>query len=195
MWICYFKSCWKFFLIGGLLKLLGDLTGLCGPLSISFIVQYISNKSNSSDSNAFDNETIIEQEDKKFFIPDWQDYLQNGWIICVLVFLSSLAQGTLSQGSSHLINMEGIKLKNALQGLIYRKTLQLNSSCFTNRNHSNEDSDNSESFEKNDKDTNRTQISTDAGAITNLMSEDTFSVMSFFLIAHYVWAIPLKVSK
>lgn len=91
--------------------------------------------------------------------------------------------------------MEGIKLKNALQGLIYRKTLQLNSSCFSNRNHSNEDSDTSESFEKNDKDTNRTQISTDAGAITNLMSEDTFSVMSFFLIAHYVWAIPLKVSK
>lgn len=35
---------------------------------------------------------------------------------------------------------------------------------------------------------------TDAGTITNLMSDDAFNVMSFVKIAHYVWAIPLKVN-
>lgn len=34
---------------------------------------------------------------------------------------------------------------------------------------------------------------TDAGTITNLMSDDAFNVMAFVKIAHYVWAIPLKV--
>lgn len=36
---------------------------------------------------------------------------------------------------------------------------------------------------------------TDAGTITNLMSDDAFNVMSFVKIAHYVWAIPLKVKS
>lgn len=36
---------------------------------------------------------------------------------------------------------------------------------------------------------------TDAGSITNLMSDDAFNVMSFVKIAHYVWAIPLKVKN
>lgn len=35
----------------------------------------------------------------------------------------------------------------------------------------------------------------DAGTITNFMTEDAFNVMQFFWIAHYVWAIPLKVNK
>lgn len=32
-----------------------------------------------------------------------------------------------------------------------------------------------------------------AGNTTNLISEDTYNVMSCYWIGHYVWAIPLKV--
>lgn len=34
----------------------------------------------------------------------------------------------------------------------------------------------------------------DFGRITNLMAEDTYNIMSFVWICHYVWAIPVKVS-
>ena len=47
-----------------------------------------------------------------------------------VVLVSFLLQGTLSQASRNLINGEGIKIKNALQALIYRKTLSLSASCF-----------------------------------------------------------------
>lgn len=33
-----------------------------------------------------------------------------------------------------------------------------------------------------------------SGTLTNLMSEDTFNIMSCYWIGHYVWAIPLKVT-
>lgn len=34
----------------------------------------------------------------------------------------------------------------------------------------------------------------DFGRITNLMAEDSYNIMSFVWICHYVWAIPVKVS-
>lgn len=33
----------------------------------------------------------------------------------------------------------------------------------------------------------------EGGSIINLVSEDSYNVMSFIWIGHYVWAIPLKV--
>ncbi|XP_062706758.1 ATP-binding cassette sub-family C member Sur isoform X3 [Aedes albopictus] len=60
----------------------------------------------------------------------WSELLANGWFVAVVVLVASLAQGTFSQASTHIMDMEGIKLKNALQGLVYRKTLLLSTSCF-----------------------------------------------------------------
>jgi ABC-type multidrug transport system fused ATPase/permease subunit len=262
------------FAIGGLLKFFGDLTGLVGPLSISFIVEYIERKTNKTNltnenitvSNFInigtpatpDNDNIIYDtssdyfdENSKIYFPNWMDFITNGWIICVLVLIASLAQGTFSQASTHLVNLEGIRLKNALQGLVYRKTLALNLNNNSNngsnstkgnlhRRSSKNSNGNKNSNNKNDQKHNvivngkqqiegngeKTSLSPlskqqkqqsnvqqskyfhedvddgnndemqmqDAGTITNLMSEDTFNVMSFFWIAHYVWAIPLKVS-
>jgi hypothetical protein len=33
----------------------------------------------------------------------------------------------------------------------------------------------------------------DNGSIVNIMSEDTNNIMMFFSMAHFIWAIPLKV--
>lgn len=35
----------------------------------------------------------------------------------------------------------------------------------------------------------------DNGSIVNIMSEDTNNIMMFFWMAHFIWAIPLKVGK
>lgn len=198
------------FTIGGLLKLLGDLAALVGPLSISQIVEYI-DKQNATivigennlivESNGNFTQTYrIEDKNMRIYYPSWIEFISNGWIIGVFVLLSSLAQGTLSQASTHIVNMVGIHLKTSIQGLVYRKTLLLSSSCFFGGNKIDEDNSkgggggfNEDGEELKEKKKTIRETSADAGSITNLMSEDSFNVMSFFWIAHYVWAIPLKV--
>jgi ABC-type multidrug transport system fused ATPase/permease subunit len=129
----------------------------------------------------------------------WSEFLSNGWIVSVIVLISFLLQGTFSQASTNFINMEGIKIKNALQGLIYRKTLCLSTSCYQQReavkvNNNNDGSDNSSLHNENeDRDSSDASKENNPGTITNLMSEDSLNVMSFFWICHYVWSIPLKV--
>ncbi|XP_053666960.1 ATP-binding cassette sub-family C member Sur [Anopheles marshallii] len=170
LWRCYVRNGWRMFLLGGLLKLAGDLCALVGPLCISNIVDYIAaqsmvasaggtfaaslissnetarwddpnpsagfGKSNQSPAaTAGDDETgdgngPLPGEEFKTLALTWASLFANGWFVCVLVLVASLAQGTLSQASTHLMDAEGIRLKNALQGLVYRKTLLLSSSCF-----------------------------------------------------------------
>uniref|UniRef100_A0A182JDM1 Uncharacterized protein n=1 Tax=Anopheles atroparvus TaxID=41427 RepID=A0A182JDM1_ANOAO len=169
LWRCYVRNGWRMFLVGGLLKLAGDLCALVGPLCISNIVDYIAatqgrlpvtSASSVSASLILDNDTAPREpfadgfgksnqsphptavaEDVLGQAVDsgssqlglaltWSYLLANGWFVAVLVLVASLAQGTLSQASTHLMDAEGIRLKNALQGLVYRKTLLLSSSCF-----------------------------------------------------------------
>lgn len=188
LWTCYAKSCCKMFLVGGLFKLFGDLCGLVGPLSISYIVDFINVQiSNSSVANTTDYQYYGHYEPQNYsaskyeelFQSNWDEFISNGWILSTIVLFAFLLQGTLSQSSTYLVNMEGIKIKNALQGLIYRKTLSLSCSCFYS---------NSEVPEEEQ------EHRCDAGTITNLMSDDALNVMSFFWIAHYIWSIPLKVN-
>lgn len=303
------KAHWKMFIYGGLLKLLGDLTALVGPISIIKIVEYIDVNLNASTSmltqssrvnainigseqqKAFGNLTasttipithstnfndatnsmrIGSTNNNNYYLPlssssieyqmsteseqmmsahsminenteiyyaSWLEFIANGWIMAVLVLFATLLQGSLSQASTHIVNMIGIRIRSSLQGLVYRKTLLISSSCFihnsvdglnnassdiessngcaTNGSTSNGMDDENENNnmtnasetitttkstknDSNDKDDKSTQLTgeqtfIDTGKITNLMSEDALNVMSFFWIAHYVWAIPLKV--
>ncbi|XP_037885915.1 ATP-binding cassette sub-family C member Sur isoform X2 [Glossina fuscipes] len=336
LWSCYLKSSWRTFMLGGLLKLFGDLFSIIGPLAIQQIVQYIEvmydlhlnalqrqmnngtsgpgkvsitaekplfalnnvkewfNASTDNDSNHIigtnstvepmlnlyinaatmsnnfsmdsvnasnsnftqiynqllnvihynsDNDIsnnsrpIAMATEIKFFHATWLDLLTNGWAIAWIVLLAALAQGALSQASTHILNMTGLYIKTSLQGLIYRKTLLLNSECINNANTSinawaacitretasgrnslkcNHDnvmcklSKDNKQLKMNVSTTTTTTTTkatdkaddcsigskavNDVGAITNLMSEDTLNIMSFFWIAHYVWAIPLKIA-
>uniref|UniRef100_A0A1A9ZP07 ATP-binding cassette sub-family C member Sur n=1 Tax=Glossina pallidipes TaxID=7398 RepID=A0A1A9ZP07_GLOPL len=338
LWSCYLKSSWRTFLLGGLLKLFGDLFSIIGPLAIQQIVQYIEimydlhlnalqrqmnnstsgpgkvsitaekplfalnnarerfTASTNKDSNHiigtnstvermlnlyFNAGTISNNMDSmdgvnssteiynqmlngihynsnndignnsrpiamasevKFVHATWLDLLTNGWAIAWIVLLAALAQGALSQASTHTLNMTGLYIKTSLQGLIYRKTLLLNSECINNANtsakaraasitretasgrnslkcnHENvmcKLSKDNKLLKMNDATTQATDKAddctigskgtdngkvkaddavNDVGAITNLMSEDTLNIMSFFWIAHYVWAIPLKIA-
>ncbi|XP_058056478.1 ATP-binding cassette sub-family C member Sur [Anopheles bellator] len=167
LWWCYVRNSWRMFVVGGLLKLAGDLCALVGPLCISNIVDYIATQQRPpgdpvlaaaaaamSASLILANDTapmltagVVDKSNQSPATGDgggrgadiggqpeipvsWSALLANGWIICCLVLVAAIAQGTLSQASTHLMDAEGIRLKNALQGLVYRKTLLLSSSCF-----------------------------------------------------------------
>lgn len=327
LWLCYMRTYWKVFLYGAILKLLGDLAALVGPISITRIVEYIelelsasslltsaehpaklSNTINVTNATApithtnmtsalneaiktgsnsnYDvplsaaeyrmsseltgtvqmMSTMLINESTEIYYPTWTEFVANGWIMALLVLFATLAQGSFSQASTHIVNILGIRLRSSLQSLVYRKTLLISSSCFAFQNgasadenggssgggsggssggrggggssstllNDNENSNGSvsidahESFYANNEvddnnatvnsvngvhavddktkaDSNDTlnksaepsfyeQTAIDTGTITNLMSEDALNVMSFFWIANYVWAIPLKVS-
>ncbi|XP_053672383.1 ATP-binding cassette sub-family C member Sur [Anopheles nili] len=324
LWRCYVRNGWRMFLLGGLLKLTGDLCALVGPLCISNIVDYIAaasamaatvptvslisnndtapwnasvDKSNQSPAATAAVEGVDSDDGSGHHATSgleplaltWPALLANGWFVCVLVLVASLAQGTLSQASTHLMDAEGIRLKNALQGLVYRKTLLLSTSCFhagekppprstttqdvgrkpRHESDNNENDDNGGPHQhqrerivednvntrvadgsqfdggpiRHETSTERTATGQrdeppmasgaawerlisdgpeqasrssvddtgndpprgsnrernapagvhDAGTITNLMSDDSFNVMSFVKMVHYVWAIPLKI--
>lgn len=275
------------FAFGGILKLLGDLAALVGPLSITLIVEYIETNAvqqkslnateeqpyttaavaaatttmtplipsymnfgsgiypngsinlnlqySRSDSKFAGNLNGTNSNDPLLYYPGWSDFIANGWIMGVLVLFASLAQGSLSQMSTHIVNMVGVRLRTSIQSLVYRKMLLISSSCFfTNgttgttttatettattaaatpatveRKNSNGQAglkagndngdgrgggDASDAYKHTSVDGNgREKQFIDVGTITNLMSDDALNVMSFLWIAHYVWAIPLKV--
>uniref|UniRef100_A0A1B6CN95 Uncharacterized protein n=1 Tax=Clastoptera arizonana TaxID=38151 RepID=A0A1B6CN95_9HEMI len=146
----------KKFLLGGIYKLLGDFVGFIPPLGIAIVIQFTISASSRNNDKHY---TTIEE------------LLTNGYVMAIIVFVSALAQGSFSQASTHVLNVEGIRLKTALQALIYNKALKLNG------------------WNKDDEVLHESKT----GNTTNLISEDTYNVMSCYWIGHYIWAIPLKI--
>ncbi|XP_067013510.2 ATP-binding cassette sub-family C member Sur, partial [Anabrus simplex] len=201
LWKCYIRSCWRLFALGGLFKLLGDFVGFVGPLGISIILDYVASLQlpESQKSSPVEGAVLNSQ----LYYPTWQEFISNGFIMGVIIFLSAIAQGTFSQSSTHLVNVEGIHLKVALQALVYDKALRLCVWTITDHKegHTDQEEDhcpngtvNGQFHKKVERMGTKCSATTDVGTITNLMSEDAFNVMQFFWIGHYIWAIPLKIA-
>lgn len=150
------------FLLGGVFKLFGDLVGVVGPLGISVLVNFVADQKNRTEGSY-----------EKY--PSIMQLGRNGWTMAFVVFFASIAQSTLSQASTHIVNVKSIQLKVALQSLIYEKSLRLR------KYHG--------GVEKK-----LCEDNSDIGVLVNLMSNDVTNIMSFFWIGHYIWAIPVKVS-
>jgi hypothetical protein len=80
---------------------MGDCVGLVGPLGISIVISYVT---------VLRDPGAIQPE-----YPTVSEFLSNGYVMGAVVFVAALAQGTFSQSSTHLVNVEGIRLKGALQ--------------------------------------------------------------------------------
>ncbi|XP_063983768.1 ATP-binding cassette sub-family C member Sur-like isoform X2 [Diachasmimorpha longicaudata] len=173
LWTCYWRRVWPAFVLGGVLKLFGDATTLVGPLVISRIVNYVAVCQNST------------HKDRNIYgrYITWDELMENGYFLSIIIFGAAILQSTLSQASTHFFNVEGIRLRTALQALIYHKSLRLYSWTILEE----------EEPPKDDKDAQTKSHTADIGTLTNLMAEDAYNVMSFFWIGHYTWAIPLKI--
>lgn len=98
MWECYMKMVWPNFYVSGLLKFLGDMMGLIPPIGLSVVMQY-----GTSDFKEINSEvTFVE-------------FINNGYVMIAIITISSIAQALFSQNSTHLVSVEGIRLKTALQ--------------------------------------------------------------------------------
>ncbi|KAG5314659.1 ABCC9 protein, partial [Pseudoatta argentina] len=110
------KRIWLTFAAGSILKLCSDAMTLVGPMTIPKIVNYASNLQNSTNENFFSKEILT-----------FSQILKNGYFLGIVVFLVTILQSTLKQASTHVLCVGGIRLRIALQALIYDKALRLSS--------------------------------------------------------------------
>ncbi|KAG7177782.1 ATP-binding cassette sub-family C member 9-like, partial [Homarus americanus] len=150
LWKVFASIYWREMLAGGVFKLLGDGVNVVGPLAIGLIVTYVTQVQDgtlvhhgvvvsevyktshypSSGVNAltfFRIKVINPGVPRQLYYVGWKEVLRNGWVVAVVALVAALAQSTFSQASSHLVAMEGIHVKAALQAMIYRKSLRLSS--------------------------------------------------------------------
>lgn len=100
LWSCYIRKVWPNFYIAGVLKLFGDMIGVVPPLGLAIIIQYI-----EGPVQIYDHSTQVTVE----------EYLNNGYVMLLIVTLALISQAFLSQNSTHLVTVEGTRLKTALQ--------------------------------------------------------------------------------
>lgn len=100
IWLCYIRQVWPNFYLAGVLKLFGDLIGVIPPLGLSVIVQFIEDPGHSYDTN---------------YHVTVHEFFNNGYVMLFLITLALISQAFLSQNSTHLVTVEGTRLKTALQ--------------------------------------------------------------------------------
>ncbi|XP_053625713.1 ATP-binding cassette sub-family C member 8 isoform X2 [Plodia interpunctella] len=161
---------WPNFYIAGVLKLISDLISVVPPLGLAVILQFIEAPLDTSDAN-----TPV----------TFGDFFSNGYIMLIIVSMALILQAILSQNSTHLVTVEGTRLKTGLQGMLFDKCMQLAPWSSTEADED-EESPLLHSPEE--------AACTPAGVLTNLVSQDTYNIMSCVWICHYIWAIPFKVT-
>ncbi|XP_023933641.1 ATP-binding cassette sub-family C member 9-like [Lingula anatina] len=173
---CYGRVTWPMLCLSGFYRLAGDLLQFAAPLCISGIVTYVTVengrasemknpaiRNNSTASSTLD----LERPQHNLYVSP-AEFVTNGYVLAMLLFLASLVMSTFLQNSHFLLIREGARIKVALQAMIYEKTLQL-SSCPINSG----------------------QIT--SGQISNYMSNDVSIICMAFSLFHHVWAMPLLV--
>ncbi|XP_065562133.1 ATP-binding cassette sub-family C member Sur-like isoform X2 [Artemia franciscana] len=149
-------------LLSGLLKLVGDVLAIIPSLCVSGIIEYVSTNQQSSDS-------MLQSNSGHSAFARWDAFLRNGYVIVVFQLMALSAQGIISQLSSNIITVGGIRFQSVLQVLLYRKSLKIHYAA--------------EPVEDEC-----------LGNPENILIGDTNNVMSFIWNIHYLWAIPFKVA-
>ncbi|XP_073328263.1 ATP-binding cassette sub-family C member 8 [Pagrus major] len=140
-------------------RFMADLLGFAGPLCISGIVHHISK----------DNRTI--QQPMRllgiYFISS-KEFLENAYVLAVLLFLALLLQRTFLQASYYVAIETGINLRGAIQTKIYNKIMRLCTS-------------------------NMSMGELTVAQICNLVAIDTNQLMWFFFLLPNLWAMPVQI--
>lgn len=58
--------------------------------------------------------TMLCFQDSLCCVTFWE-FLNNGYVMAFIMLVSCIAQGSFSQASTHILNVEGIRLKSGLQ--------------------------------------------------------------------------------
>ncbi|XP_072027511.1 ATP-binding cassette sub-family C member 9-like isoform X2 [Amphiura filiformis] len=140
--------------VAGIVKFIGDSAGFVPPLALSGAILYVSN-------NYYDRNTELEETKYVLF----STFFANGFILIVVMFLSSFLRALCLQVHYYIVITESAHIKVALQAAVYDKALCLSSWTISGG-------------------------SMTMGLITNHMSVDALNLMNSMQWVHYVWSIP-----
>uniref|UniRef100_A0A671WZN1 ATP-binding cassette, sub-family C (CFTR/MRP), member 8 n=1 Tax=Sparus aurata TaxID=8175 RepID=A0A671WZN1_SPAAU len=144
-------------------RFMADLLGFAGPLCISGIVHHISKDNRTIQSRLQFDETLL----GIYFISS-KEFLENAYVLAVLLFLALLLQRTFLQASYYVAIETGINLRGAIQTKIYNKIMRLCTS-------------------------NMSMGELTVAQICNLVAIDTNQLMWFFFLLPNLWAMPVQI--
>uniref|UniRef100_A0A8C0R026 ATP binding cassette subfamily C member 9 n=1 Tax=Canis lupus dingo TaxID=286419 RepID=A0A8C0R026_CANLU len=155
IWLAMYRAFGRPILLSSTFRYLADLLGFAGPLCISGIVQpgiiYV----------FFFWDKISETLSSK-------EFLENAYVLAVLLFLALILQRTFLQASYYVTIETGINLRGALLAMIYNKILRLSTS-------------------------NLSMGEMTLGQINNLVAIETNQLMWFLFLCPNLWAMPVQI--
>uniref|UniRef100_A0A4W6EQV6 ATP-binding cassette, sub-family C (CFTR/MRP), member 8 n=1 Tax=Lates calcarifer TaxID=8187 RepID=A0A4W6EQV6_LATCA len=139
-------------------RFLADLLGFAGPLCISGIVHHIMTLTNND----------IPMRLLGIYFISSKEFLENAYVLAVLLFFALLLQRTFLQASYYVAIETGINLRGAIQTKIYNKIMRLCTS-------------------------NMSMGELTVAQICNLVAIDTNQLMWFFFLCPNLWAMPIQI--
>ncbi|XP_033748591.1 LOW QUALITY PROTEIN: ATP-binding cassette sub-family C member 9-like [Pecten maximus] len=179
----YLRAFGPMLVFAGVLRLLGVLLSFVGPWCIEHIVDYsykAKSHTNTSQSgptvqtyvinNGTDNSTFSTLPDSKntLLYVEVSSFFSNGYVLCVILFIGTLLEHTLMQNHHFIVIRQGVRLRAALQTMIFGKALKLSSLVINSGKMT-------------------------IGQIMNHMSMDTVFLMHLFFFIHFFWGGPLQI--
>ncbi|XP_078530202.1 ATP-binding cassette sub-family C member 9 isoform X4 [Lissotriton helveticus] len=170
IWRAMYRAFGRPILLSSTFRYLADLLGFAGPLCISGIVHKLGNNNTNissigvnATSSSLENYTI-----GVYFLSSKQ-FLENAYVLAVLLFLALILQRTFLQASYYVTIETGINLRGALLAMIYNKILKLSTS-------------------------NMSMGEMTLGQINNLVAIETNQLMWFLFLCPNLWAMPVQIT-
>ncbi|KAK1341321.1 hypothetical protein QTO34_017725 [Cnephaeus nilssonii] len=154
IWLAMYRAFGRPILLSSTFRYLADLLGFAGPLCISGIVQRVNE---TQDGSSGYTEILSSKE-----------FLENAYVLAVLLFLALILQRTFLQASYYVTIETGINLRGALLAMIYNKILRLSTS-------------------------NLSMGEMTLGQINNLVAIETNQLMWFLFLCPNLWAMPVQI--
>ncbi|XP_078276112.1 ATP-binding cassette sub-family C member 9-like [Rhinoraja longicauda] len=179
IWRSMYRAYGRPILLSSTFRYLADLLGFAGPLCIYKIVDHLkempmlNNTVNGTIDKDLEEVSMAENQIGKvkclgvYFLSS-KEFLENAYVLAVLLFLALILQRTFLQASYYVAIETGINLRGALLAMIYNKILCLSTS-------------------------NMSMGEMTLGQINNLVAIETNQLMWFLFLCPNLWAMPVQI--
>ncbi|XP_071784449.1 ATP-binding cassette sub-family C member 8-like isoform X1 [Asterias amurensis] len=107
--------------LGGLVKILGDLSTFIPPLALAGAIKYV--------TGIYYGDSTPDETNTKYITA--LDFLRNGFVLVIVIFWSNIIKLLAQQGHYHIVITESAHIKASLQAAVYDKSLRLSSYTMT----------------------------------------------------------------
>ncbi|KAM9312905.1 ATP-binding cassette sub-family C member 9 [Gastrophryne carolinensis] len=163
IWVAIYKAFGRPILLSSIFRYLADLLGFAGPLCISGIVQQLGDINGTKPEEDLPKNAFV----SVYFLSS-QGFLENYYVLAVLLFLALILQRTFLQASYYVTIETGVNMRGALLAMIYNKILKLSTS-------------------------NMSMGEMTLGQINNLVAIETNQLMWFLFLCPNLWAMPVQI--